>query len=288
MRSIGVLIFSVAAAVSALPAASQSRDEARPRDLQRLQEDLSNLDEDLKALEPRDPKADAFRVRAEEIREEAIYFKVKMRHQQKAGREGTGVLFDEVSDLRRAIADLREDMERSFGREEREARLEEGTRILIRLDEPLSSRTARREDRFEASVFRPVRAAGVLAIPAGARVRGIVRDVEPAQRPSKSGRLELDFDSLYLDRRRLDIRGRVVEIREEEQEERIDTKEKAGVGAVLGGIVGGILGGKRGVITGAVIGAGGAVAATKGDEVDLPAGAILTVRLDRPLVIPRK
>ncbi|MCG6922678.1 MAG: hypothetical protein LJF15_16560 [Acidobacteria bacterium] len=53
----------------------------------------------------------------------------------------------------------------------------------------------------------------------------------------------------------------------------------------MGGVLGGILGGKKGAIAGILVGGGGAVAATKGDDVELPAGTVLTVRLERPLII---
>ena len=59
------------------------------------------------------------------------------------------------------------------------------------------------------------------------------------------------------------------------------------LGAVIGGVLGGLLGGKKGAIAGILIGGGGAVVATEGEDVDLPAGTVLTVRLDRPLVIAR-
>jgi hypothetical protein len=262
---------------------AQSRDEARPGDLQRLQEDLANLDADLQALEPNDRRTDEFRQRAEDIREETIYLKVKMRHHQRDGLSGTGVPYDEVADLRRSVRDLREDLDRAYGRGAREVRLEEGTTILVRLDQPLSSRTARREDRVDASVAEPVRVAGVLALPAGTQVRGVVRDVAPAERPSKGGRLEMEFDAVYLDDARLGMRGRVAEITEGGSR-----PQKAGIGAVLGGVIGGILGGRSGAIAGLVLGGGGAVVATKGDDVELPAGAVLAVRLERPLVVPRR
>jgi hypothetical protein len=41
-----------------------------------------------------------------------------------------------------------------------------------------------------------------------------------------------------------------------------------------------VLGGVKGAILGAVIGAGGAIAATDGKDINLPAGAIVRVRLD--------
>jgi hypothetical protein len=286
-----VTVLAVLASGPLAHAQSSSRDEARPRDLQRLQEDLTNLDEELQALETGDETADTFRQRAEEIREETIYLKVKMRRHQRDGGSGSGVAYDEVEDLRREIADLRRDLERSFGpgEDERPGRgdpsLPEGSELHLRLDQALSSRTARREDRFDASLARPVRAGGRTLLPAGTRVRGIVRFVEPAQRPSKGGQLELDFDALYLDRTRLDLRTRVVSLHEADFSG--DTAGKAGIGAVLGGVLGGILGGKKGTLIGILVGGGGAVAGSKGEDVDLPAGTLVKVRLERPLVVPR-
>src|SRR6266511_4184942 len=156
---------------------------------------------------------------------------------------------------------------------------------LERLDDALSSRTARREDRFEASVLRAVRSGDRVAIPAGSRVRGIVRDVERAQRPSKAGRLDLDFDSLYLDRERLDLRARVVSISEDDRKEGPSTAGKAGIGATLGAILGGVLGGSKGALIGILVGGTGAVAGTKGEEVELPAGTVVRIRLERPLTL---
>lgn len=264
------------------PTSAQPRDTAGVDDLQRLQEDLANLDGEIAALEPGDATADAFRSRAEQIREETVYLKVKMEHHQSDGGSGTGLSREEVARVRRLVDDLRADIDRAFGHEPRELRLPEGTSIEVRLVHALSSRTARREDRVEGSVAEPVRAQGTLALPAGAEVQGVVRDVEPAQRPSKAGRIEIEFHSVYLGGARIEIRGRVAEIKESGER-----AEKAGIGAVIGGVLGGILAGKKGAIAGILVGGGGAVAATKGDDVELPAGTVLTVRLERPLVIQR-
>ena len=274
---------AAAGAVSSLHA--QGGDDARPRDIQRLQEDLQNLDEELRGLDAGDREAERFRSRAEEIREETIYLKVKMRKHERAGREGTGVSYDEVSDLHRSIRDLREDVEAAFGGRQagRELRLSEGTEFAVRLDQGVSSKTARREDRLEASVAEPVRADGRLALPAGTRIRGIVRNVEPAERPSKEGRLELEFDAVYLDRERVAMLGRVTALGEGGVGK---DAGKAGIGAVLGGVLGGILGGKEGAIVGVVLGGTGAVVGTRGEDVTLPAGSVVRVRLVKPLVLP--
>ena len=286
LASVGCL-----ALVAASAAAAQTRDdrragdEARPRDLQRLQDDLANLDEDLRHLEPGSRDADTFREKADEIREDVIYLKVKMRRHQKEGGEGTGVLYEDVADVRTAIADLREDMERAFSGSGRDVTLQEGTEFFVRLEEPLSSKTARVEDRFEAVVPQPVRAGGAVAISAGTRVRGIVRDVEPAHRPSKGGRLELAFDAMYLGRERLDLRASAVSV--DQEQGGVGTVGKAGIGAVLGGMLGGIVGGKKGAILGTILGGSGAVVGTTGEDVELPEGTLIRVRLDVPLTIPR-
>jgi hypothetical protein len=280
----GFVLTMFACLLAAATAGAQGRDEARPRDLQRLQQDLSNLDEDLQALDSGDRQAEEFRQRAEDIREQVIYLKVKMRRQQSAGREGTGVFYDEVADVQQSIRVLRKDMAQAFGGPRGgEVRLAPGSPILVRLEEGLSSRTARVEDRIEATIFRPVRADGGIAIPAGVTLKGTVRYAEPARRPSKEGRLELDFNALYLDPVRVDVAGHVVALGDDGDVRKVN---KAGVGATLGGILGAILGGGKGAFIGTVLGGGGAVVGTKGDDVDLPAGTILTVVLDRTLVIP--
>jgi len=284
MKALAAVTLALLAAASA-PA--QPREEARPRDLQQLQDDLENLDDALKGLEPGDQRAEEFRHRAEEIREDTVYLKVKMRRHERSRREGTGVSQDEVEQVRSSVQDLLADIDRAFGGGAREARLPEGTEIVLRLDDSLSSKTARREDRFDATVLRAVRGRerDRVAIPAGARVRGIVRDVEGAQRPSKAGRLDLDFDTLYLDRERLDLRARVVSISEDDRREGPSTAGKAGIGATLGAILGGVLGGSKGAMIGILVGGTGAVAGTKGEEVDLPAGTVVRIRLERPLML---
>jgi len=56
---------------------------------------------------------------------------------------------------------------------------------------------------------------------------------------------------------------------------------------VLGGVIGSVIGGTKGAIIGAVLGGGGALAAKLGEDVELPAGTILTLRLERALDVTR-
>lgn len=292
MNRLPMFVAAALLAAPALPARAQeyrqspqrNDDEARPRDLQRLQEDLANLDDELAALPERDPRAGDLRRRADELREDVVYLKVKMRRAQRSGQGGTGVGYEEVADLRHEVGALREDIAHLSVRDERELRVPAGSEVMLRLEDPLSSRTARREDRFEASILSPLRVGNAIAVPAGARARGVVRSVEPAERGTQGGRLELEFDSLFIGRERLPLRGRVVSI---EDNTGSDRAKKAGIGAVLGGVLGGVIGGKKGAVIGVIVGGGGAVAASKGDEVELPEGTVLVVRLDRELIVPR-
>jgi hypothetical protein len=283
-------LLALVLSLPALPVAAQSRDDARIRDVEAVQADLRNLDDELRRLEPDDPKTEEFRRRAQDITEDAIYLKVKARRHRDEGGTGSGVTQAELEALQRSIRELRADIDRSFGggkgEPARDVRLSAGTEISVQLAERLSSKTARLEDPVTASVFRPLRAEGVLALPAGTRVRGVVVDVEAAQRPSKGGRLEILFDRIDLDGERLDFRGRVTSI--DQGSDTGKTAGKAGLGAVIGGVLGGILGGGKGAVVGVIVGGTGAVVGTKGDEVELPAGTVLTVRLEEPLKIDRR
>jgi hypothetical protein len=286
------LVIALMTFAGALPAAAaQARetrntaDDATVRDLQRLQQDLQNLDEELDTLETRDPEeARRLRQRADEIRDDAVYLKVKLRRSERDSGSGLGITSAEVSDLRRNVEELRADIDARAGtRRSGDARIPSGTELSVRLEESLSSKDAVVEDRFRASVQRPVRIGDEVVIPAGSELRGIIRGSQPAERPQKAGRLELDFDALFIDRTRVDLRTSVVSMQDEDAAG--DTARKAGIGAVLGGVVGGLLKGRTGAVIGVLVG-GGAVVAQKGEDVELPEGTILKVRLERPLVVP--
>lgn len=285
MKRIVPLFLALVLAPAAWSQDAPGADEANARDLQRLQEDLANLDAELELIEPDDPKAAEFRDRVERLREDVVYLKVEMRRHQERGGTGTGVAYDDVAAVRRDIRDLRDDLDRAFGAgpDPGVARLDYGSRLQVRIEEPLSSETALVEDRFDATLYAPARYEGQVVVPAGAVLRGVVKAVERAERPSKGGRLELEFDRLYLDTVSYDIKARVEEVGQQGP----NKAEKAGIGAVLGGVLGGILGGKTGAIVGVVAGGAGAVVGTKGEEAVLPTGTILTVRLEEPLSLPR-
>jgi hypothetical protein len=271
------------------PASAQPRGSASAstRDLERLQDALANLDESLADLDPEHPRTGEFQERAADIREDLVWLKVQVRRHQKSGSTGWGAARADVEEIRKSIVELQDDVDVALRRASArpdELTLEEGTEIQVRLEERLSSATARREDRFEATVAAPVRNRGLVAIPAGTRVLGVVQNVERGERPSRAGRLDLSFHAIYLDdRTRTEMRTRVVEI--EQDIDRGDQAKKAGIGAVLGGVLGSMLGGKKGAVIGVLAGGAGGVLAKTGEDVVLPAGTVLTLSLERPLTV---
>ena len=156
-----------------------------------------------------------------------------------------------------------------------------GQELDVRLQTSLSSETATAEQRFEAVTAADLMQDGAVLIPAGSRVRGVVTEVKRPGRVDRVGSLSLSFDQIEFRGRTYPMRAMATQvfqsggIREE--------AGTAGVGAGAGAVIGGIIGGVQGAVLGAVIGAGGAIAATEGKDINLPAGSIVRIRLDQPL-----
>ena len=160
-----------------------------------------------------------------------------------------------------------------------------GQEIDVRLQTTLSSGTAEVKQEFEATTVADLTQRGEVLVPAGSVVSGVVTAVERAGRVDRTGSLTLSFTSIRVNGREHKIRAMATQVFESGGL-REDIPE-AGVGGAVGGVIGGLIGGVRGAIAGAVIGAGGAIAATEGKEVELPAGSIIRIRFDSALnVLP--
>ena len=55
----------------------------------------------------------------------------------------------------------------------------------------------------------------------------------------------------------------------------------------LGAVLGSVIGGKKGAVVGILVGGTGGLAASRGEEVDMPEGTILNLTLDRGLTVRR-
>jgi hypothetical protein len=157
--------------------------------------------------------------------------------------------------------------------------------IGIRLDAAISSETARLEDQLTAQVTRDVMIDGRTVIPAGARLEGTVTEVQRAGRLRQRARLGMRFTTLLLTNNlRVPIQTETI-FRDGDSPGK-EAASKIGASAVVGAILGAVIGGKKGAAIGGTAGAAGGTAATMAsdrNEVTIPAGASLTVRLTSPV-----
>jgi hypothetical protein len=280
-------IAAAIAFVSIATAAAQS--QLTQADIQRLQDAVYDAGGDISRLRDRDPKlAESLQRELDELREEVIYLKVKLRKESSVPRAEYSSVRDRIDRVR---SEARGESARAAApapapsrppvAETRSSPTEVpvGTEFDVRLQSRLNSGTARVEDRFDATTIVPYEKNGRVLVPAGSVMRGIVNAVTPASRGiNRKGELTLVFDRFSIEGRTHSIRATVMQALQAET----DTGRVA-AGAGVGAIIGGILGGVRGALAGILIGGGGTVAATEGNEVDLAPGTVLRVRLDAPL-----
>lgn len=158
-----------------------------------------------------------------------------------------------------------------------------GQELDVRLQTALSSETAQAEQRFEATTAVDLTQNGRVLVPAGSIVRGVVTSVKRPGRIDRVGSLTLSFDQITVRGRNYPIRGMATQVFESQGvREEVGT---VGAGAGVGGVIGGLLGGVKGAVLGAVIGAGGAIAATEGKDIQLPAGSVVRIRLDQAVTV---
>lgn len=162
------------------------------------------------------------------------------------------------------------------------AEIPSGTSLEIQLDETLSTRTTRAGSPVSGIVSRPVIYDGVVVIPEGARVGGIVTSIS-REPPAVSAA----FDALRVRGALYSIRGTVEEAALLPRSEMKNEAAKIGGGAAAGAAIGGAIGGDVksaaiGAVAGAAAGTGVAVA-TKERWAVLPAGSNLALRLESPV-----
>ena len=151
----------------------------------------------------------------------------------------------------------------------------------VRLQGSLSSRTAQVEDRVEATTVVDLLRGDAVLIPAGSLLSGQVTAVDRATRTDRKGEMTVRFDALNSRGTTYPVRASVVQALESEGLK--GEAGRIGAGAGVGAIIGGVLGGMKGAITGILIGGTGAVVATEGKDVELPAGTVLRLRIDSPI-----
>jgi len=281
-------------------------------DIQRLQDNVSQAERDINQMPNRDSsRAAQLRDDLDDLRDEVIYLRVKLRKERSVTRAEYADVRDRIEDVRsRARGDApprstaaapeppvsrpapaaapapapapaapRPQSQTTGAANE----VPSGTELDVRLQNSLNSGTAQVEDRFEATTLVDLNVNGRVLIPAGSVMRGVVTAVEPGTRTNRTAKMTVSFDQVTVNGRAYPMRGTVTDAIKGEGIRGEATR--AGAGAVVGGILGAVLGGAKGAVLGVLIGGGGTIAATEGKEVELPQGTVLRVRVDAPLQI---
>src|SRR4029079_11220726 len=117
------------------------------------------------------------------------------------------------------------------------------------------------------------------ALPEGTPITGTV--VEANESGRVKGRASVGFKVDRMTIRNESQKVQTAEVRREAEADKKSDVKKGGIGAGLGAVVGGVIGGGKGAAIGAVAGGTGTVLATKGGEIEVPAGDVVTALLTR-------
>jgi type IV secretion system protein VirB10 len=169
-----------------------------------------------------------------------------------------------------------------------------GTRVVVTLDEALSTGSARQGDRLSMTTRNPSRYDGAV-------IEAFVSSVNASEPLSGRADLALSFESIrLLDGRTYQFTGVIENVRmpdgeairvdregtvEDENSQTEKTVQRGAIGAAVGAIIGAAAGGGKLAAIGAVIGAGGGagtVIVEGRDQLDLPRGTELTIISSTP------
>ena len=176
-----------------------------------------------------------------------------------------------------------------------------GARVLLKLDDLLTTRMNQRGDPFTTLVVKDVFVGNALAIPEGSAILGTVGDVVPPGRVKGKAEMTLRFQKIrFKNGNEVPFSGTLTGVGGEQgqivnPEGTYEGKGSVGrdatvVGATTGGgaVIGVIAGGGKGAAIGAAVGgliglAG--VLSTRGEDIELTKGTLLEIMLDQDLTL---
>lgn len=167
-----------------------------------------------------------------------------------------------------------------------EVTIPEGTVFELELLTALDTSVNRVGDEIQARTISPVYLKGEPVLSQGAHVEGRITEVQASGKVKGKAHLAFTFD-------RLRTRAGVIDVNTSYVDKEASSGKKKdatiiGGGAGVGALVGGIIGGKKGAAIGAAIGGAGGTAVvltTTGEEIKLPVGTEVNVRLNAPVTI---
>jgi hypothetical protein len=169
--------------------------------------------------------------------------------------------------------------------------LAEGTMMIVRLGEALSSQKNLTGDTFFATLDQPLVAGGFVIAEKGARVEGKIIEVDKAKGVGSSARISLELTQVNTsDGQRVHVQtSRFTKDGGERNHDK--DAAKIGTGAIVGAVIGAAAGGGKGAAIGAGAGAaagGGAVLLSGGGNLKIPVETKLTFRIERPVTITER
>jgi TolA-binding protein len=303
----------IAAGLLSVAGVAAAQQSVTSNDIQRLQDQVYQASTDVGRLRSTDSTlATRLESDLDDLRDEVVYLKVKMRKEGSVSRSEYTDLRDRLQDIRSqargnapsansqwdppADRPITSGSTSSSGRtgsyeegrststssssSSGRSAIPAGQEIDVRLEKELTSDTAQVEDRFEATTAVDLYQGNNVLIPAGSVMRGVVSSVTRASRTERKGSMTVAFDQVTVNGRSYPMRGTVTQALESEGIK--GEIGRIGAGSAVGAIIGGIIGGTKGALLGVLIGGGGTIAATEGKDVHLPAGTLLRVRMDTP------
>ncbi len=181
--------------------------------------------------------------------------------------------------------------------------VQSGEKFRVRMNETLSSKTARAGDTFTTTVTEPVYSNnGVIVIPTGSTVVGRVNSVRAAKKGGDPGTIDVSFVEVKLPNgTRRAINGSLSDL--DTKKAKSDNEGTAsgddrkndkiifiGGGAAGGAVLGGAIGGGKGALIGGILGAGAGLLGerfTKGEDAEVKSGTEFGVYLNRSVTLPK-
>lgn len=162
----------------------------------------------------------------------------------------------------------------------------QGTLLHVRTSESVDSKLAREGTPIQFTVIHDVRSGGMLAIPRGATVHGVVAEIRKSGEFSGRADLALKLTSLDLGGQNYPLDTDLFKVKGPNKAG--ETAHNIFGGALLGAIIGGVTDRGVGALIGATAGAGAGTAltaATPGPGVWIPAEALVDFHLTEPLTV---
>ena len=186
---------------------------------------------------------------------------------------------------------------------QRTTTVDRGTRIRVRMNETLSSKSARVGDTFTATVTEPAYSTnGAVVIPVGSTITGRVSSVAKAKKGGDPGTIDVAFTRLRLPNgTSRNINGSLTDLNSDDAKSDNESTAKGddrkndkiifiGGGAAGGAILGAAIGGGKGALIGGLLGAGAGLLGerfTKGEDAEVKSGTEFGVILNQSVSLPR-